>query len=116
MFHRLFREKVTDFEIVGETPFLPLRNGELIFPDLSFRHCASGKVLHLELFHRWHSGVLTQRLEQKEELDHSLVLGVDRAIATGREGKDVLLFRDFPGVENVRKLLLKKMQQLEIQG
>jgi len=117
MFHRLFREKIADWTIVGETPFLTGDRGEVIFPDLSFREAASGRIVHLELFHRWHKGQLEDRLRfLAGEPGLPLVIGIDRSLAdedalagflaqwpvlSGR----LFLFRDFPGVDRVAKLL-----------
>lgn len=116
MFHRLFKQKVDDWNIVGDTPFIKPSGREIIFPDLSFQSL-SGQLIHLELFHRWHSRPLLQRLEQLAvQSDMPLIIGVDRALYNKSEikllldGNDVFeqrgfLFRDFPGVERVRKLL-----------
>ncbi|MCP3968102.1 MAG: DUF790 family protein [Lentisphaerae bacterium] len=118
MFHRLFKQKVEDWKIVGEAPFI--HNGrELFFPDLSFEH-ESGQVFHLELFHRWHRGELAKRLEYcSANPDSKLIIGVDRALL--KNGFDTelnnnayfsdkgFLFRDFPGVDRVRKLLNKQI-------
>ena len=116
MFHRLFKQQVDDWQIVGDTPFIKPSGREVIFPDLSFQS-TTGKIIHLELFHRWHSGPLLQRLEQlAEKTELPLIIGVDRSLYNKPEIKAQLngneifeqrgfLFRDFPGVEKVRKLL-----------
>ena len=117
MFHRLFREKISDWAIVGETPFLTGARGEVIFPDLSFREAATGRTVHLELFHRWHKGQLEDRLRfLAETRGLPLVIGIDRSLADEDAlagflaqwpelaGK-LFLFRDFPGVDRVAKLL-----------
>ncbi len=120
MFHRLFREKSLDWEITGDSPFFNLGNQELIFPDLSFRH-PSGRVVHLELFHRWHSSQLLSRLEaMKEKPEPDLIIGIDRSLC-GENTKELLerseffnkqgyLFRDFPGVDRTLKLLNELIQ------
>lgn len=115
MFHRLFKEKIKDWEISGETPFIKAQKDEIVFPDLNFRN-KKGKIIHLELFHRWHRGALLKRLEFCEaNLDLPLLLGVDRALLKGELTellenstyfqKKGFLFRDFPGVARVNKLL-----------
>ncbi|MCF6174417.1 MAG: DUF790 family protein [Victivallaceae bacterium] len=116
MFHRLFKQQVDDWLIVGDAPFIKPSGRDVIFPDLSFQSTA-GKVIHLELFHRWHSGPLLQRLEQLAgKSDIPLIIGVDRALYNKPEirlqldGNKVFeqrgfLFRDFPGVDRVRKVL-----------
>ncbi len=117
LFHRLFREKVQDWSIVGDTPFLCGKQGEIFFPDLSFQEHATGRILHLELFHRWHRGELEKRLKTlRQDPGLPLVIGVDRSIADEEvlrelSGNDpelarrIFLFRDFPGVERTLKIL-----------
>ncbi len=123
MFHSLFREKVPDWEIVGDSPAFNLGGGELIFPDLSFRHIHQGTIFHLELFHRWHSFPLLRRLEESGKLQKlPLLIGVDRFLSEKPETKSRLesnewfeqrgfKFRDFPGVETVRRLLDKNLSE-----
>ena len=117
MFHRLFAEKAGDWQIVGDTPFIDGGENRIVFPDLSFRSADGRFLVHLELFHRWHSGQLEQRiglLKKRPELP--LIIGIDRAVA-GQEQlqklcsgmpeleKRCFLFRDFPGVENCLRTL-----------
>ncbi len=115
MFHQLFKKQVEEWKIVGDSPFIDGGGQEIVFPDLSFENTA-GKVVHLELFHRWHRGGLEKRvalLKKKPSLP--LILGVDRALADDetfamleRElGDRVFRFRDFPGVERVKNTLNK---------
>jgi uncharacterized protein len=116
MFHRLFKQKIDDWSIVGDAPFIKPSGHEVIFPDLSFQS-NNGKIIHLELFHRWHSGPLLQRLEQLAgKTAMPLIIGVDRALYNKPEIKALLtgnevfekcgfLFRDFPGVDRVKKVL-----------
>jgi predicted nuclease of restriction endonuclease-like RecB superfamily len=120
MFHSLFKQKSEDWEAVGETPFLETDKGEVVFPDFSFHHKATGKIIHLELFHRWHAGQLKRRLEWLEAHPATgLAIGVDRRLAT--EGSELatqleaspyfqthgFLFRDFPGVARTTTTLDK---------
>ncbi len=116
MFHRLFKTKVSDWKITGNAPLFQADNHELIFPDLSFTD-ESDRTIHLELFHRWHSVPLLERLEFcNRNPDLPLIIGIDRALYKKPEVKDRVdsseyfqqagfLFRDFPGVDNVRKIL-----------
>jgi len=115
MFHRLFKEKIKEWQISGETPFIKTQKDEIVFPDLNFQN-KDGKIIHLELFHRWHRGALLKRLEFCESNpDLPLLLGVDRALLKGELTqmledsayfqKKGFLFRDFPGVARVNKLL-----------
>lgn len=117
LYHRHFAEKSADWQIVGDTPFLDAGNQQIIFPDLSFASKESGKVIHLELFHRWHAGQLNSRLELlKQHPELPLILGIDRAIMTKAELDEKLsnfpdirkrcwLFSEFPGVENTLRVL-----------
>ena len=117
MFHRLFAEKVSDWQIVGDTPFIDAGENCIVFPDLSLRSADGKFLVHLELFHRWHSGQLEQRiglLRKHPELP--LIIGIDRAVAGTERLKELcaaapelenrcFLFRDFPGVENSLRTL-----------
>ena len=120
LYHRLFAEKKSPWEIVGEAPFIDGGNQQIFFPDLSFRHRESGQTVHLELFHRWHSGQLAQRLEfLRQHPELPLIIGIDRALTgKGQTLEELLqndgfllqrcwLFRDFPGVENTLRALNK---------
>ncbi len=121
MFHRLFKQKIKDWQISGETPFIKAQRQEIIFPDLNFQN-KNGKIIHLELFHRWHRGALLKRLEFCEaNPDLPLLLGVDRALLKGDLSgllensayfqKKGFLFRDFPGVARVNKLLNENIKK-----
>jgi hypothetical protein len=123
LFHRMFKQKVKKWEITGETPFIKGERQEIIFPDLNFTH-KSGKRVHLELFHRWHYGALLSRLEFcSKNPDLPLIIGIDRALLKGELPqilekneyfqKQGFLFRDFPGIARVSKLLDKC---LELEG
>lgn len=122
LFHRSFREKVDDWEIVGEAPFMQIKdeNGqELIFPDLSFQGPRKKDLIHLELFHRWHAGQLRRRLDQlASNSKHKLIIGVDRSLVRSKQAEEDIcshpyfaengfLFRDFPSVNRVKALLEK---------
>lgn len=119
IFEKYFREKVTDWEVISELPFVKLPDGELVFPDMGFKRNNSifGETVHLELFHRWHSTQLMKRLEQCEKSSGlPLLLGVDKYLYKKPEIKAALdasaffashgfTFSDFPGVEKVKKML-----------
>ncbi len=118
VFQSEFESKVNDWSITEETPFLPSGNQELIFPDLSFKN-NDGKLIHLELFHRWHSTQLLARLKYGDaNPDAPLLAGVDRCLYKRPEINDELnksqwftkngfLFNDFPGVDRVYRCLEK---------
>ena len=118
LFHRAFAEKSQEWQIVGDTPFLDAGEQEIIFPDLSFQHIASGKTVHLELFHRWHAGELDRRIARLKSHPYlPLILGIDRALIADKEDLNAKfadapqlaqrcwLFRDFPGVESTLRVL-----------
>ncbi|MCM8540739.1 MAG: DUF790 family protein [Lentisphaeraceae bacterium] len=118
LFHTAFKDKSEEWEIIGQTPFINVGEGEVIFPDLSFKN-KKGKVVHLELFHRWHMSQIVKRLDQISlKKFPNLILGVDRSLINKGGLKETLeetpwfqergfLFRDFPGVATVLKLLKK---------
>ena len=119
LFHRLFAEKSTDWQITGDTPLFIAGKGTYFVPDLSFT--GKGKTIHLELFHRWHRFQLENRLELLERRDDiSLIIGIDRSICD-EDTFDLLIeqypkamtksfrFRDFPGVDTVEKMLNKQL-------
>ena len=67
-----------------DTTPLPRHTGArgMCVPDLTLRHGESGRELALELFHPWHAGALTRRLEElASRPDEGLWLGVDKAVA-----------------------------------
>ncbi|MBI4816666.1 MAG: DUF790 family protein [Deltaproteobacteria bacterium] len=50
-------------------------------PDLAVSRSEGGVSVAIELFHRWHRGLLVRRLEQLEERpDPTFVVGVDRSL------------------------------------
>ncbi len=117
LFHRHFREKVRSWQVAGETPFLDGPEGRVFFPDLCFRRKPDGPAVYLELFHRWHRTELERRLAfLAAQPEIPLLIGVDRALAdetTWRRWEEqypelvqrMFQFRDFPGVDRVRRLL-----------
>ena len=117
MFSGLFRSTQTRWTLDDMPGWIPLGGQKLLFPDFVFRS-ESGAEYPMELFHRWHSAQLEQRLAWCEaNPGRGLLLGVDRSLLKKdgvlKERLDSsayfrthgLLFRDFPGVENVCELL-----------
>ena len=118
IFHKTFAEKGEEWKIVGETPFIEVGeegSQELIFPDLSFSD--GEKLVHLELFHRWHAGALRRRLEQLQDRDDlDLLIGIDRSLLRSEDFKAEVeghtyfesrgfLFNDFPPISRLKTLL-----------
>ncbi len=120
LFHQHFQDTVTEWKIVGNTPFLRGEGREVIFPDLSFQH-QDGALVHLELFNRWHANGLPQRLDWLESHpDTPLILGVDRTLLRNAELNERLenspwfaqfgfLYREYPTCERTRKALQNKI-------
>ncbi len=118
LFYTYFKQKVADWKISEATPWIKTKGGALIFPDFSFRH-KSGKVLHLELFHRWHQGQLQDRLHFLESYTKdNLLIGVERAVEKKMENalsqsdffqENGFAFREFPALSAVKKLLASKL-------
>ena len=117
MFSDYFRTSQTGWTLDDMPGWIPLGGQALLFPDFIFRD-GSGREFPMELFHLWHAGQLEQRLKWCEERpDRNLLLGVDRSLlkkdgvlkerleASGYFQSHGFLFRDFPGVEKVSKLL-----------
>ena len=117
MFTELFRSSNTGWSIDDMPGWIPLGGQALLFPDFIFRS-ESGAEFPMELFHRWHASQLERRLLWCEEHpDRGMLLGVDRALLKKDgvlkerlEGSSYFrshgfLFRDFPGVDKVSKLL-----------
>ena len=117
MFQELFRKKSDSWEILHETDFCVTDAGEFLIPDFTFVHKESGKRIALELFHRWHRAPLDARIQWlSEHPDTPLILGIDRALADDHDLETIcarspqiaghlFLFRDFPGVDRVEKML-----------
>ncbi len=118
LFLRHFKEKGAGWRITGDTTPLTLPGGRIAFPDLSFVcENETATIIHLELFHRWHTTELARRLEWlSEHPELPLLLGIDRSICddeafAAMQAKYPLLaarlfrFRDFPGVDRVQKTL-----------
>jgi predicted nuclease of restriction endonuclease-like RecB superfamily len=123
LFQSHFADTVKHWSIVEHTPFLAGHGNDLIFPDLSFSHCA-GLLMHLELFHRWHAGPLRERLDYlRQQPSLPLLLGVDRALCRQRSplaeelasepafADRVFLFRDYPSVEKTLQCLDKALER-----
>ncbi|MBQ9500554.1 MAG: DUF790 family protein [Lentisphaeria bacterium] len=117
MFHKLFAEKSKTWKIVGDTPIIQAGPQDLIVPDLSFAG-PSGKVVHLELFHRWHKVQLDRRLETLKKKELPLIAGIDRSLMDSSAfdallehspalARHLFLFSGFPGVETTLRMLAR---------
>lgn len=114
MFLDYFHGHGEGWEIDDAPGYLSPDPQRVIFPDFQFTK--GGKTVYLELFHRWHATQLEERLSNPPE---NLIIGVDRALLK-KNGilkaklesapffqSNGFFFRDFPGTENVLKLLNK---------
>ena len=112
LFAKHFDSTVEDWHFVKESPFIKRSKGRLIFPDFSLQH-SSGVTVYLEIFHRWHRGPLTQRLEELANIKEPLILAIDRVLIKGdwQESLEQLddsqhfLFSDYPAVTRLQKTL-----------
>lgn len=114
LFHNEFAKKQTDWQIIGNTPFLMTDDNDMIFPDLSFQH-RDGTLFHVELFHHWHSAPLKRRLAWKiKHPEIPILFGIDRRLTKSNplESNEIIdqstfLFNDFPSVTRLHSLLEK---------
>lgn len=115
IFHKHFAEKESDWQISGDTPFLKIKGQELMFPDLCFTHKETNQKVFVELFHRWHTWQLRQRLQTLSETEN-IIIGIDRSLYKKTDLKEFIdqadvidksafLFNDFPSRNAVLKLL-----------
>ena len=109
-----FSQEVSAWKIQETSALLELDRQEWIVPDFSFRHL-SGRVVHLELFHRWHALQLQRRMQSlnnTRKTNPSLAIGVDRFLLkqaeTGRALEESEWYRQhgfpfntFPPVKRV---------------
>ncbi len=117
MFHRLFNKESDKWNITGEAPFFRDEDNNIVFPDLSFINKDTKEIVHLELFHRWHSYQLEKRIQFCDEnMDLPFIIGVDRFLYKQKDIKEILdnspffqkkgyLFSDFPNVNATKKIL-----------
>lgn len=117
MFATLFAERYPDWTLTSDSPFLKGRRGQMfVFPDITFTN--GTRKIYLELFHKWHSRQLTERLEfLTSNPAIPLVLGVERQLLHSSPalkgmvethplyGSRIFLFRDFPSIEKMKKIL-----------
>ena len=113
VFRARFKEKNTDWILDDETECLKSPDGVLVVPDFSLHRKGSARRVHVELFHRWHSYALTQRLKELEEGRYpTLAIGVDKGIASKKDVEEQLnssmafaqrgfIYRDFPAVDKL---------------
>ena len=120
MFIRQFRAQAEHYQEAAGADLPRLAGQGQIFPDFSFA-CKSdpGKVLHVELFHRYYRSTLEERLEfLQQNPRYPLIVGIDRALFGKGGEKDFLAryadikdhiftYSNYPGVEKLCKALDK---------
>jgi uncharacterized protein len=128
MFEKFFNEKSDNWKIVESKDFINQGKQNMIFPDFTFKNIDNNKIIHLELFHRWHYTQLCNRITYLKSIDSDLpfFIGIDRSVykkadikkqieSNPKIAKKIFLFSDFPGVGNTLKalnlLILKPMQK-----
>ena len=100
---------------------MKLKGGGIIVPDFTFRRVSDDEEYYLELFHRFHANALMERISGFNSGSipyvERLLIGVDRSLTGSGTVVDefvagnpdrVFLFRDFPGVATVLKLLRRR--------
>ena len=97
--------------------FFHLDKQNYCFPDLSFLNKEKNLKIHLEIFHRWHSGQLQKRLQfMKDTQPKNLIIGICNSLAKNKEIKKLLddvvvlkkhtfTFSDFPTSNKITKIL-----------
>ncbi|MBF0347223.1 MAG: DUF790 family protein [Magnetococcales bacterium] len=115
-----FEEEVTDWTLLPDTQLLHLEGSDIIVVDFTFRH-RQNRVVHLEMFHRWHRAPLLRRLQQLDRQDATddvpnLVIAVDRHLAKDQPLAEQLanspyfqahgfLYNEFPPIKRAVKSL-----------
>ena len=97
---------------VSPAPKIVGVNG-IAVPDISFKRESDGLEIVIELFHRWHKGLLQRRIQQlTERPDEQYFIGVDRSLAKDdtlkkqfAEDSRVFTFGGFPSVRTLKSLL-----------
>ena len=125
LFLRSFQQENTAWTLAPEAELPRLANCGTIFPDFSFaRVDAPEKVIHVELFHRYYTHDLEERLNfLRNNPDYPLIIGIDRTLL-GKGGEKefadrydnfsdcAFFYSNYPGVDRVRKMLEKAFARL----
>ena len=114
LFAEYFKEKSLFWHLTERSSFHKLPGGENVFADFSFEHKVTKRSFDLEIFHLWHRNRIRERLESIEKGDlKDYLLAVEKSCVRNdpeltqklSESPFVLLFSNFPGMENVCKFL-----------
>lgn len=118
LFLRSFQEQVREWRCDPDAPLPEIAGEGAVFPDFSFVAADDpGRIVHVEIFHRWHAAPLEKRLEfLAARPETPLLLGIDRFLL-GKNGEEAFLtahpglenhlffFSNYPGVERVKRML-----------
>ena len=120
LFIRQFRKQAVHWLEAAGAELPRIAGKGVIFPDFSFSSANdSSKIVHVELFHRYYSGMLDARLEfLQKNPQFNLVIGIDRFLLGKGNEKDFLaryesvkdhifIYSNYPGVEKVCRALDK---------
>ena len=100
-------KKLPDWSLSSSNDFVSLSGENICFPDYLLKHI-SGKKVSLELFHKWHSAPLINRLSQLDaQKEAPLLIGINRNLINNKDVAKKLesssyyssfgfLFRDVP--------------------
>lgn len=114
LFAGYFKERSPLWLLTERGSFHNLPGGENVFADFSFEHRETQCSFDLEIFHLWHKNRIEERLESIEKgILKNYLIAVERScirkdplLAEKLSGNPfVMLFSNFPGVENVCKFL-----------
>jgi predicted nuclease of restriction endonuclease-like RecB superfamily len=98
-----------------------LDGNQFSIPDLAFEH-DSGRVIHVELFHRWHKALLERHIEFiLRNQSESLIIGVSNELAEElkitekisfiqKKSKKAFTFRQFPTI----KAILAQLESIHV--
>lgn len=86
---------------------------EICVPDFRFFNPGNDQVVYIELFHRWHKGSLSKRLDILDGItERNLVLGLDKALVSdpyvaeiAENNGQIFVFNSFPSLSKIKKVL-----------
>lgn len=120
LFIRQFRAQVKHWREAPEADLPRISGKGVVFPDFSFESTVCpGKVVHVELFHRYYSNALEDHLQfLQENPNYPMVIGIDRFLLGKGGEKDfierysavkehIFFYSNYPGVEKVCRALDK---------
>ena len=123
LFIQHFREKSPEWRDAADADLPRIANCGTVIPDFSFEKSSDpGTVIHVELFHRYYTSNLDERLNfLQQQPDYPLAVGIDRILLGKRNEKDILMqypaavdhiffYSNYPGVERVSKTLEKVLK------